>query len=196
MTVSILILLEFLTGTMTQRSGDGCRFAYKYTREELITSPDARDSFLLDIALAEGKFQSNGVGYDVTTGHTYDGHMLDYNSGELLEGGLHTFSAPSKESIHVAILALALEGNDLAQKFVLSSSQAIKISLTEDARNFSINLLSKKLDSYEEFNATFPGFGGFLPWVKIVGDHLEPADGWSNQVCPFSSLVYFPGASS
>ena len=40
--------------------------------------------------------------------------MLNYTSGGLLPGGLHNFSAPSKESIHLAMLALALYGNPYA----------------------------------------------------------------------------------
>ena len=47
-----------------------------------------------------------GVSFDLNTGFTYDGHMLNYTSGTLLAGGLHNFSAPSKESLHLALLTL------------------------------------------------------------------------------------------
>jgi len=45
------------------------------------------------------------------TGLTYDGHSINYQTGELMPP-IHNFSAPSKESIHVALLALSLLGNE------------------------------------------------------------------------------------
>ncbi len=47
-------------------------------------------------------------------GTTYDGRMLDFVSGELL-GPAWTFSAASKESLHIPLLAAAAAGNPLAQ---------------------------------------------------------------------------------
>jgi hypothetical protein len=44
-------------------------------------------------------------------GLTYDGHTINYQSGELMPP-IHNFSAPSKESVHVALLALSLLGNE------------------------------------------------------------------------------------
>jgi hypothetical protein len=43
-------------------------------------------------------------------GLTYDGHTINYRTGELYPP-IHNFSAPSKEAIHVSLLALALLGN-------------------------------------------------------------------------------------
>ncbi len=51
---------------------------------------------------------------------TYDGHPIDYTTGKVA-GQPHLFSAASKESIHVALLALALDGNDRALTFVLNN---------------------------------------------------------------------------
>jgi hypothetical protein len=179
-----VVALSFAT-VMQVTAAKSCRFAGEYTRDMLLHSEDARTAFLLDIVRAEGKFQAPLVGFDELTGYTYDGHMLDYFSGELLPGGLHLFSAPSKESIHVAILTLALLGNSFAQEFVLSSSgrqYSDSISLSQDAKKFSISLMARKMASYLAFNASYPGYGGFMPWVQTVGGKLLPADGWDSQV--------------
>jgi hypothetical protein len=39
-----------------------------------------------------------------------------------------------------------------------------------------------KLKSYLQFNETFPGFGGFLPWMLTDGDAIRPTDDWVNRV--------------
>lgn len=45
------------------------------------------------------------VGTQNSTGLTYDGYRLDINTGTLLAGGLHYWTASSKESIQVGIFA-------------------------------------------------------------------------------------------
>ena len=55
--------------------------------------------------------------------------MLNYTSGGLLPGGLHNFSAPSKESIHLAMLALALYGNPYAVGQVTGCSHEHEVLL-------------------------------------------------------------------
>jgi hypothetical protein len=72
-----------------------------------------------------------GVSFDLNTGFTYDGHMLNYTSGTLLAGGLHNFSAPSKESLHLALLTLALDGNPFATIFVTAAPWNASMSASE-----------------------------------------------------------------
>lgn len=57
----------------------------------------------------EGNFV-NGVGVDKTTGLTLDGIRVDVKTGELLPESLHQFTASSKESIHLGLMAQVLEG--------------------------------------------------------------------------------------
>ena len=45
------------------------------------------------------------------SGLTYDGHGVNATTGGLAEP-VHLFSAASKESIHISILALAVSGNE------------------------------------------------------------------------------------
>jgi|JI61114C2RNA_FD_contig_21_15356626_length_513_multi_3_in_0_out_0_1 hypothetical protein len=84
---------------------------------------------------------------------TFDGQRVDYESGELIPGEKHYFSASSKESLHVALLAKVFEGNPTAS-LIYNLSEAVDI-------------IGKKVNSLELFNKTFPGFGGFLPWFAL-----------------------------
>jgi hypothetical protein len=113
----------------------------------------------------EGRFAKPGIAYDLNSGYTYDGHPLDYNTGKLF-GEPHLFSAPSKESIHLAILALAIEGNKYALKFSGGFDEAIKI-------------LTTKIEGYESFNRRYPGYGCFTPWVGFSDEGFSPLESWS-----------------
>eukprot|EP00042_Codosiga_hollandica_P019315 m.59418 g.59418 ORF g.59418 m.59418 type:complete len:517 (-) comp49239_c0_seq4:61-1611(-) len=153
-----------------------CRFAVNYTSAAL-WSADTQMRFLDDVFTAEGAFHQHRVGYNALSGFTYDGHMLDYTTGELLPGGLHNFSAPSKECPHLTLLALALSGNPLATRFVMASAN------TTNVTQVVADILERKISTYERFNASHPGFGGFLPWVSVGDDGVKPiAPSWTSQV--------------
>jgi hypothetical protein len=112
----------------------------------------ANDRFALRAAAAEAAFHAPGVGYNGASGFTYDGHGIDYASGGLAPGTLHEFSAPSKvrvcacvcgahcaivmssdmqESIHVALLAAAVNGSDVALTFVGGRATALALLATK-----------------------------------------------------------------
>ena len=74
-----------------------CRFARGITCAEIMAADGrAAHGFALAAAAAEGAFHAPGVGYNGATGFTYDGHGIDYTTGDLAPGTLHEFSAPSK----------------------------------------------------------------------------------------------------
>ncbi|RYY35038.1 hypothetical protein EON62_02815, partial [archaeon] len=152
-----------------------CHFARDYScaafgASTLSAPSSAAAAFMLQTMQAEGAgFHQPGIGYEPVTGMTYDGHPLAYGNGTLY-GTPHEFSAPSKESLHVAMLARALEGSDLASAFT-------------GGLNASLSLLSRKMSAYEQFNASYPGFGCFLPWVSVTSSGLQPiAPGWTHAV--------------
>jgi hypothetical protein len=123
-----------------------CRFAKEYQCSDFLNK-DLVQEYIHKVAYWEGKFAQPGIGYDERSGYTYDGHPLNYQTGELY-GEPHLFSAPSKESIHVGILALAVNGNEHALTFAGGMEAAIKT-------------LQVKIDGYSQFNATYPGYGCF-----------------------------------
>jgi hypothetical protein len=86
-------------------------------------------------------FQSPGVAFDKIAGTTYDGRVFDFDSGEL-SGPAWTFSAASKESLHMPLLALAVAGNPFAS-ILYSPTVAVAI-------------LTSKIAALEQFNATYP----------------------------------------
>ena len=91
---------------------------------------------------------------DVTTGEPY--------------GPAHQFTASSKESIHVALLALALDNNTYA-----------KLIYTEEE---AVSLLERKIKTYENFDQDYPGYGGFLPWVAVNNGVVTPTWDWTDGV--------------
>jgi len=98
----------------------------------------------------------------------------------------HNFSAPSKESIHLSLLALGLEGNQNAIQFLTACNSPAAQNLYShlNPSEIIISILTKKISSYERWNKQYPGFGGFLPWYQVndTGAVLFPTGQWVNHV--------------
>jgi hypothetical protein len=145
-----------------------CRFARGVTCQQLLLNTTVAQDFVEAVMYWEGSgFAVPGVGYEPVTGHTYDGHPLNYSDGTLASTP-HGFSAPSKESVHVSLLAQAVAGNAEALLFAGGSVDAV------------VALLARKMDAYEAFNASYPGYGCFLPWVNVSSAGLAPLSDWSD----------------
>jgi hypothetical protein len=69
-----------------------CRFALKWTQEELLERPD---DFASDLLYWEGKFHQDDIAYNAKNGMSYDGSQVNWETGVATEK--HTFSAASKE---------------------------------------------------------------------------------------------------
>ncbi|MBV9080552.1 MAG: MFS transporter, partial [Elusimicrobia bacterium] len=110
---------------------------------------------------------------------------LTGDSIEIETGRLRTFSAASKETLHLFQLALAIRGNPHSMEFVSPGH-------SDQAFEKSLDLLSRKMQAYHEFaeNPDYRGFGGFIPWFDAVptrvGDQLveriRPTSGWHDRV--------------
>lgn len=150
------------------------QFAREYSADMLQIYDDRMNDFVRRVIKSEGKFHQDGIAYNAESGLTYDGHPIDFNTGQLREKP-HNWSAPSKESLHLNLLALVLDGNEYAQLFVSPSNPA-------KAKEKALNLLQRKMASYEKFSQEYPGFGGFLPWFQVSNAGLRPTSDWSNRV--------------
>ena len=147
------------------------------------TSPAISDAdFVSCMALREGRFLR--VGLDSDSGMTRDGARISQATG--LPIAIHNFSAPSKESLHLALIAQALSGNTDAQLFLISalctsddlaSCQALA---QVKGRSMALKMLEQKMTILEEFAARYPGYGGYLPWFQVVDGMIEPVADWSN----------------
>jgi hypothetical protein len=105
----MLLRVLIVTCAALVASAAECRFAKNYQCSDFAHGSKIEE-YLNNVAEWEGKFAQPGIGYDPASGYSYDGHPLDYQSGELY-GDPHLFSAPSKECVHVGLLAWALSGN-------------------------------------------------------------------------------------
>jgi len=107
---------------------------------------------------------------------SFDGHPTDFRSGQL-RGGPRNWSAASKESLHLILLAKTLQGDRTAEKLLTPDPKH-----PEAAIPVALDVLKRKIASYEAFHRQFPGFGGFLPWYRVDGDKVVPTDDWRNRV--------------
>ena len=125
--------------------------------------------FLQSYSFLVSFYGQDGVGFDYNTGFTFDGHMLDYTSGDLAPGGLHNFSAPSKESLHIGMLTLCLSGDPNARLFVgavndtdstRGGAKAREPHSSDPITDRALDILERKITTYETFAKELPGFGG------------------------------------
>eukprot|EP01125_Pyxidicula_operculata_P018068 TRINITY_DN6399_c0_g1_i2.p1 TRINITY_DN6399_c0_g1~~TRINITY_DN6399_c0_g1_i2.p1 ORF type:complete len:425 (+),score=83.98 TRINITY_DN6399_c0_g1_i2:389-1663(+) len=72
------------------------------------------------------------------------------------------------------MIARALELNDNALLF-FSTDKTV-------AYQKVLEILQNKITTYEAWDSTYPGFGGYLPWVYINDTGIRPADGWDSKV--------------
>lgn len=87
-------------------TSSSCRFAQKYTCSDF-ADRTVRESYMDHIIEWESHFAVPGIGYDAASGYTYDGHPIEYSTGNLY-GEPHMFSAPSKGESTEAICTFRL----------------------------------------------------------------------------------------
>ena len=137
-------------------------------------NPAVLDAFVKEVAHWEGEAHQNGILYNEQSGLTYDGY-------ELSSGILHTWSSAAKESLHIMLLILAINGNSVAQEFVSSGAPEL-------AEAKAISILLKKIASYKNFQNTNPGFSGFLPgWFLTSDTGFTPDQNWENRISALDS---------
>lgn len=73
------------------------------------------------------------------------------------------------------VYAHAIAGSPKAARF-LSPDRPWK------APGMASSIMKKKLDTYLRFNETYPGFGGFLPWMTTSEQDVTPTWDWNNRV--------------
>ena len=163
----LVATLAFLSVTHGQHLP--CRFASRYTTSSILRNPD---KFERDLLNWEGMFHQNNVSYNALNGMTFDGTLLDPATGIHNINGLHTFSAPSKESLHMMLLAQVIQGNSGAAQWILAVHGGG--TNIEKARALAIDILKTKWTTYMTFNASFPGYGALLPWyVHLLYTKLD-----------------------
>ena len=172
--LSFFFVLLSLPYVVSQGPNPPCRFAPLYTESEIANNPEP---FIQDVLYWEGHFAKPGIGYNGANGMTYDGTLIRQKTGLAWAdaAGRHNFSAASKESLHVMVLAHALAGDANAARFISPHAPA-------DAPEIAYGIMELKLKSYLAFNETYPGLGGYLPWYNNTFAVIEPTSDWVNRV--------------
>lgn len=152
-----------------------CRFAKLVSAQNLLSQASTQRDFVNAAAYYESAFGAFAVNKE--SGLTYDGTGIDYSTGEP-NSDLHDFSAPSKESLHLMVLAKALAGNEAASIFV---TRKMDFTATE-VRDKVLSALELKLKAFEQWNVDYPGFGGYIPWFNVKNGVARPMDAWKDSV--------------
>jgi hypothetical protein len=139
----------------------------------------AEDEIYIDsILLKESNFLQMGIGVNAITALTHDGIRLNSSTLEPL-GEPSRFSAASKESLHLNVLAKSILGDQRAQRLLSGNDVANSVSI-------ALNLLAQKITSYEQFDTEYLAFGGFLPWFisedRGEGVRVYPLSGWEDRL--------------
>lgn len=172
--LSILLLHQ----TTASPSPPQCRFAPHFHPTRILTNPQP---FIATVLSHESAFLAHpNIAYNPLNGLTYDGTLLDSTTGLALANaaGRHNFSAASKEALHIMVLAKAIGGNaqENAARVVAPGKSG------QEAAEVAAQILWLKLQAYLTFNASYPGFGGFLPWFGNEGWESEPTSDWVDRV--------------
>lgn len=149
---------------------DTFRFAPRYTQTELMHNPDRAAAFVTEYLNREARFFD--IARHPDSGLTYDGWNLDERTGKLAE--VRYWSAPSKECLDMGLLIKALRSDPVACRVVGHGQPAT-------AAERAIEILGRKISSYEAWNRDNPGYGGFLPWFNS-GARAEPTWDWPGEV--------------
>eukprot|EP01133_Synstelium_polycarpum_P013884 gene13884-16378_t len=171
--LTIVLFISVLVGICQADLIEGyCKFAPLFTTDDIKNSPAKRAELMKMIIHYEGNFHSDNVGVNVATGMTIDGCSIDWTTGNW--SSPRRYGAPSKESLHLAIIALALngktsEGYDALDYFHLpierTDDEKAKIPSTNDARLDNLfTILYRKMDTIEITMQNYPCLGGWQPW--------------------------------
>lgn len=152
----LLSTLLLLLGTAY--ADKACRFASSYSRNDLVNNKQIRDEFLTKILEKEAKFMKV-IAFDQDTGLTLDGQEIHLKTG-MPFGEARRFTSAKDEALQIAILAKVLNGDERAS--VIYSQQE------------AFDILIKKIETYEKIHEEFPGFGHFLPLLKVENGEAKP----------------------
>lgn len=77
------------------------------------------------------------------------------------------------------LYANAIDGSKDAARFL--SPDDVGDGAFESAIEIVLDLMEKKLKTYNRFNEQFPGYGGAMPWVITNETDIRPQTGWDNR---------------
>jgi len=134
-----------------------CRFVPNHNwADELLHNTVAQDAYVAAVLKWDGKFAVPGVGI-TESGLTKDHINLD-DSGNMASSGWYT--APSKESLHMSMLALVLDQTPLAYHWLSDTQHSAEVE--------ALRRLALIIGAYEDWRLQCPACGGFIPWIPVT----------------------------
>jgi hypothetical protein len=185
MCIRIVAALVIVAASCATAAKTPCRFAPLFDGNAVATNQTVAAEFL-DAHVDWEKRFIRTIGVDPLTKLCYDGHRLDYDTGMPYHQP-HLFAAPSKESIHVGVLARILKDANSPHS---AGYRSLRIYDTMDE---VFHVLESKIDALDQFTRDFPGYGGFFPWYSFYNTtdaetnktvtKIKPIEnGWTNRV--------------
>ncbi|MCM8760916.1 MAG: hypothetical protein NC933_02095 [Candidatus Omnitrophica bacterium] len=157
---------SLLTSNAPSQVPPAFAFAGKYSPEEILNDEAKAKQFMKEYFMWESEYYRSCR----LSGIVMDG--IELNPFTMRPETLRTYTAPSKESLDIAVQVKVLMGNEYAVQLAGSGDRAL-------AKNVALSILRMKIASYENFNSRYPAFGGFLPWIKVTPEGLiEPTSDW------------------
>jgi hypothetical protein len=151
------------------KTGD-FRFAMDYSIGEIIKNFEGAASFEREYIRQEAHFFA--IARNPSSMLSYDGWNLNKESG--IPDTVRYWSAPSKESLDIALCIKAITGDERARLLFADGDE-------EKTEMLALQVLKGKLDSYNSFYERYPGYGGFLPWF-LAGAEMVPTDDWTGEI--------------
>lgn len=145
-----------------------CRFAPSQDWSSLATDSAVQDAYVAAALEWDGRFAAVGKG--VTASYLTCDHVTVTAQGK--PGNIARFTAASKESLHIGMLALIVEKRHLAWHWMAGAlaeeAGAVNATANEsEALAAAVVRLERIIEAYEEFDQQCRGCGGFLPWVRV-----------------------------
>jgi len=169
---------------------DSCRFA-KLEWPNLLTDESVQNAYMAATLRWDGKFAAPGAASSLQ-GMTRD-HIALHDDGSVKR--IAGYTAPSKENLHISMLAVVLDGaSPVAWNFLIDSlPDGVKaeerglstLELKALAEAEALRRLENIIGEYERWRQMCPGCGGFMNWIW-VGD-----EGWIEQ--PGNKVKAVPG---
>jgi hypothetical protein len=136
------------------------------------------NNYINALLLKESNFFTLGIAVNDSTYLTQDGIFLNSISLQPV-GKASPFSAASKESLHLNLLAKVVLNDDRAQQLLYGLDAG-------NALTDALDILERKVTTYEQFDEIYPAFGGFLPWFisedRGNGVRMYPLSGWEDRI--------------
>ena len=147
-----------------------CRFASSaHDWSRLPYDSETQDAYVAAALEWDGRFAAAGRG-TTAAGLTCDHVNVDGTDGSSGQRGMYT--AASKESLHIGMLALVVAGRPLAWRWMAGAmaeeAGSPGATATEaEAVAEALARLERIVTAYEAANEQCVGCGGFIPWIGV-----------------------------